>query len=591
MAPIPPAAVSSLPIASRGGGKGEINSVPIPPKGGKGEIYSAPITPRGDLMSLPITPRSSAMAPTPPAMKTPPVTAPPSQFQSPSLSRSPLLLESPNHQQASTKSTKNHTPTVKTPRSRSSLTPRSRLSLTPSFITPLGSPVRKMIRMTKLEPQPEDPDNWLPITESRNGNAYYAAFHTLCSGIGIQALVLPVALTILGWNWGIISLTAIFFWQLYTLWLLVHLHESVDGTRYSRYLELFTAAFGEKATKYLGTAPIMYLSAGTCVALIIIGGSTMKLIHETICGGTCSNPKPLTSAEWYLVFTCIAVMFSQLPNLNSIAGVSLVGAVTAVGYCTIMWAVSIAKGRVPGVTYVHLTNSDFSSVFGALNAIGIIVFAFRGHNLLLEIQGTMPSSEKYPSKVPMWRGVKIAYLMVASCLFPLAIGGYWAYGHMIPKNGGMLSALFAFHSKDTSKAILVITGLFIVINAVCSFQIYGMPTFDDMEQKYTKKFNKAMPWKIRVFSRLFFGFLNYFIAVALPFLGSLAGLIGGLALPVTLAYPCFMWISIKKPKRRSAMWYTNWGLGLLGIALTCLIIAAGLYSVIETGVKVKFFKP
>lgn len=76
-----------------------------------------------------------------------------------------------------------------------SKTPRTpRLSLTP-FITPLGSPVRKALRFTKLDPH----DAWLPITESRNGNEYYAAFHTLCSGIGIQALVLPVAFTFLGW--------------------------------------------------------------------------------------------------------------------------------------------------------------------------------------------------------------------------------------------------------------------------------------------------------------------------------------------------------------------------------------------------------
>jgi len=42
-------------------------------------------------------------------------------------------------------------------------------------------------------------DAWLPITESRNGNAYYAAFHILNSNIGFQALMLPVAFATLGW--------------------------------------------------------------------------------------------------------------------------------------------------------------------------------------------------------------------------------------------------------------------------------------------------------------------------------------------------------------------------------------------------------
>ena len=43
----------------------------------------------------------------------------------------------------------------------------------------------------------------------------------------------------------------------------------------------------------------------------------------------------------------------------------------------------------------------------------------------------MPSSEKNPSLVPMWKGVKSAYLPIAMCLFPLAIEGYWAYGNMV----------------------------------------------------------------------------------------------------------------------------------------------------------------
>lgn len=43
----------------------------------------------------------------------------------------------------------------------------------------------------------------------------------------------------------------------------------------------------------------------------------------------------------------------------------------------------------------------------------------------------MPSYEKKPAYIPMWRGVKVAYFIIAMCLFPLAIGGYWAYGHKV----------------------------------------------------------------------------------------------------------------------------------------------------------------
>jgi hypothetical protein len=47
------------------------------------------------------------------------------------------------------------------------------------------------------------------------------------------------------------------------------------------------------------------------------------------------------------------------------------------------------------------------------------------------LQGTMPSTLKHPSHVPMWKGVKVAYVIVPLCLYPIAIGGFWAYGNQV----------------------------------------------------------------------------------------------------------------------------------------------------------------
>ncbi|KAL6292999.1 hypothetical protein ACE6H2_001141 [Prunus campanulata] len=83
----------------------------------------------------------------------------------------------------------------------------------------------------------------------------------------------------------------------------------------------------------------------------------------------------------------------------------------------------------------------------------------------------------------------------------------------------------------------------------------------------------------------------YFMAVAIPFLGIVAGLLGGISLPVTLAYPCFMWIKMKKPKKYGISWGVNWVLGVVGMILSVMLTAAGLYVVIDTGIKASFFKP
>ncbi|KAE8712691.1 Lysine histidine transporter-like 8 [Hibiscus syriacus] len=477
-------------------------------------------------------------------------------------------------------------------------TPKSPF-LTRMMMTPVASPMKKAIasmqsyleevgHFTKLDPR----EAWLPITESRNGNAYYAAFHTLSSGIGFQALVLPLAFITLGWVWGVMCLSLAFIWQLYTLWILIQLHESESGIRYSRYLRLSMAAFGEKLGKLLALFPIMYLSGGSCVTLIMIGGGTMKIFFEIMCGNKC-NLKPLTLVEWYVVFTCLAIILAQLPNLNSIAGVSLVGAITAISYCSLIWIVSIVQGRQESVSYnpPDRAKSQLTRIFNTFNALGIIAFAFRGHNLVLEIQGTMPSSGKQPSRLPMWRGVKFANMIVAACLFPLAIGAYWVYGNLMPENGGMLSALYRYHGLDTSKLLLGLVGLLIVINSLSSFQIYAMPVFDNLEFKYTSKSGRRCPWWVRTGIRVFFGCLAFFISVALPFLPSLAGLIGGIALPITLAYPCLMWVMIKKPQRFRPCWCLNWALGVLGMVLSVLVTAGAIWGIVTKGVEIHFFKP
>lgn len=69
----------------------------------------------------------------------------------------------------------------------------------------------------------------------------------------------------------------------------------------------------------------------------------------------------------------------------------------------------------------------------------------------------------------------------------------------------MLTAIYQFHGRDTSQATLGLTSLFVIINAVSSFQIYGMPMFNDMESKYTSRMNRPCPWWLRAVFRVMFG--------------------------------------------------------------------------------------
>ncbi|KAF9604893.1 hypothetical protein IFM89_011175 [Coptis chinensis] len=149
----------------------------------------------------------------------------------------------------------------------------------------------------------------------------------------------------------------------------------------------------------------------------------MRLFIKTVCGLTCKS-QPLTTIECYFVFICMAIVLAQRPNLNSIAWISFVGAITAVLYCILLWAIPLSKSRPIGISYYSVKPKlDIAGVFDTFAALGIIAFAFRGHKLVLEIRATLPSSENYPSHVPMMRAVNFAYLVIAFCVLPLAVAG------------------------------------------------------------------------------------------------------------------------------------------------------------------------
>ncbi|XVF68016.1 hypothetical protein PTKIN_Ptkin10aG0169000 [Pterospermum kingtungense] len=459
-------------------------------------------------------------------------------------------------------------------------------------ITIESSSIKETPEVTRCNSD-EELESWLPLTESRKGNTCSAMFHLLCSGIGFQALSLPVAFAALGWSWGIICLSIAFMWQLYTIWLLVNLHEPVPGTRYSRYLRLSVFAFGQKLGKFLAIFPVMSLSGGSCVLLIITGGWAMEQLFRIIYG---SESKSLTGTEWFLLFTCIALLIGQLPNLNSIAKVSLIGASTSFGYCTMLWTLSISKGRLNDVSYTIPNNAKTGMTgFGSiLNAICIILLAFKGHNLILEIQGTLPSSPSNPSRKSMWRGVMVSYMIIAMCLFPLAIVGFWAYGNKIPApaDGGMLTAFSQFHRQDTSKFVIGLIYLWLIISCLSSYQIYAMPAFDNLEFIYVTRKNRGCPRWVRIGIRLCIGGVTFFMAVAFPFLLRLVPLIQGMAaVPLSFAYPCFMWISIKRPRAKGVIWSLNLALGCCGIVLSILVVVAAIWNLADQGLKANFFRP
>jgi len=132
-------------------------------------------------------------------------------------------------------------------------------------------------------------------------------------------------------------------------------------------------------------------------------------------------------------------------------------------YSTIAWTATAAKGVQEDVQYGYKSGTTASTVLSFFTGLGGIAFAYAGHNVVLEIQATIPSTPSNPSKGPMWRGVVVAYVVVALCYFPVALVGYGVFGNAVLDNVLM--------SLETPVWAIATANLFVVMHVIGSYQV------------------------------------------------------------------------------------------------------------------------
>ncbi|KAL2457866.1 Lysine histidine transporter 1 [Abeliophyllum distichum] len=421
-------------------------------------------------------------------------------------------------------------------------------------------------------------DDWLPITSSRNAKWWYSAFHNVTAMVGAGVLSLPYAMAALGWGPGVLVLIISWIITLYTLWQMVEMHEMVPGRRFDRYHELGQHAFGEKLGLYIVVPQQLIVEVSVSIVYMVTGGQSLKKFHETVCG-SCTHIK---TTYFIIIFASVHFVLSHLPSFNSISGVSLAAAVMSLTYSTIAWTASLRKGIQPGVEYGYPASSRAGTVFDFFNALGDVAFAYAGHNVVLEIQATIPSTPEKPSKKPMWKGVLVAYFVVSLCYFPVALIGYRMFGNKVEDN--------ILLSLEKPAWLIAAANMFVVIHVIGSYQIYAMPVFDMIETVLVKKLHFKPSFILRFISRNIYVAFTMLVAITFPFFGGLLGFFGGLAFaPTTYFLPCIMWLAIYKPKKFGLSWFTNWICIILGLLLMILSPIGGLRNIILRAKGYKIF--
>ncbi|XVF60102.1 hypothetical protein PTKIN_Ptkin08bG0016800 [Pterospermum kingtungense] len=421
-------------------------------------------------------------------------------------------------------------------------------------------------------------DDWLPITSARNAKWWYSAFHNVTAMVGAGVLGLPLAMSELGWGPGVVIMVLSWIITLYTLWQMVEMHEMVPGKRFDRYHELGQYAFGEKLGLYIVVPQQLIVEVGLGIVYMVTGGESLKKFHDTVCS-TC---KQIKLTYFIMIFASVHFVLSHLPNFNSVSGISLAAAVMSLSYSTIAWGASIDKGVQPDVQYGYLAKSTAGTVFNFFGALGTVAFAYAGHNVVLEIQATIPSTPEKPSKGPMWIGVVVAYIIVALCYFPVAFIGYWMFGNSVKDN--ILITL------EKPAWLIAMANMFVVVHVIGSYQVYSMPVFDMIETALVKKLNFRPSRSLRFVVRNVYVAFTMFIGITFPFFNGLLSFFGGFAFaPTTYYLPCIIWLIIYKPRKFSLSWWTNWICIVLGVLLMVIAPIGGLRQIIIQAKTYKFY--
>ncbi|XP_061338722.1 lysine histidine transporter 2-like [Gastrolobium bilobum] len=421
-------------------------------------------------------------------------------------------------------------------------------------------------------------DDWLPVTASRKAKWWYSAFHNLTAMVGAGVLSLPYAMTHMGWGPGVTILIMSWIITLYTLWQMVEMHEMIPGKRFDRYHELGQQAFGKKLGLWIVVPQQVVVEVGTCIVYMVTGGKSLKKVHDTLC----PDCKEIKTSYWIIIFASVNFVLAQCPNFNSISAISFSAAAMSLTYSTIAWVASIKKGVAPNVDYGLKAKSTADGVFNFFSALGDVAFAYAGHNVVLEIQATMPSTPENPSKKPMWRGVILAYIGVAFCYFPVALIGYYMFGNSVDDN--ILITL------ERPAWLIAAANLFVVIHVIGGYQVFAMPVFDMIETYLVKILKFPPSFALRLSCRTIYVALTMVIGISIPFFGSLLGFLGGFAFaPTSYFLPCIIWLKLKKPKRFSLSWIINWICIVLGVALMTLSPIGALRNIILSAKNYKFF--
>ncbi|KAK4276970.1 hypothetical protein QN277_015052 [Acacia crassicarpa] len=429
---------------------------------------------------------------------------------------------------------------------------------------------------------------------SRTGTQWTATAHIITAVVGAGVLSLAWAMAQLGW---LIGLTAIFSFAGVTLYaanLLTDCYRSPDpvtGKRNYSYMATVKNILGGKQYIFCGIVQYGNLAAfaiGYTITTSISVLSIRKIncYHYKIEGESCrysNNP-------YMIGFGIVEIVLSQIPNFHKLSWLSVIAAITSIGYASIGAGLSLAtiiqgKGGKTSFTGSNPDQTPADRAWNMLVALGNMALASTYSQLIIDIEDTLKSSppENETMKKANRNGIVAMTIMFLLC----SCSGYAAFG---PQTPGSILMASGFHEPFW---LVDLANVLIVVHLVGAYQVITQPIFRMVETMAGQKWpNTAFVTKeyrvgigkmklsvnmLRLVWRTIFVAVVTVLGMAMPFFNDMLALLGAIGFwPSVVYFPVQMTIATQKIQKRSLKWFglqtLNFFCFLVSLAAACAAI-------------------
>ncbi|PON68453.1 Amino acid transporter, transmembrane domain containing protein [Trema orientale] len=443
----------------------------------------------------------------------------------------------------------------------------------------------------------------------RTGTWVTASAHIITAVIGSGVLSLAWANAQLGWAAGPAVLMAFSFITYFTSTLLADCYRAPDpvtGKRNYTYMDAVKSYLGGRKVKLCGLAQYGNL-VGITIGYIITASISMVAVRRSNCFHKHGHSEKcsISSYPFMIIFACIQMVLSQIPNFHDLSWLSILAAIMSFAYSSIGVGLSIAKvaggaharTTLTGVT-VGVDVSGSEKVWRTFQAIGDIAFAYAFSTVLIEIQDTLKSSppENRSMKKATLAGISTTttFYVLCGCI------GYAAFGNSAP--GNFLTG-FGFYEPFW---LIDFANVCIAVHLIGAYQVFCQPIYGLVEgychnrwseSKFiTGEFAVNIPFHgayyvspFRLVWRTSYVVLTTIIAMIFPFFNDFLGLLGAASFwPLTVYFPIEMHIAQSKTPKYSFRWNM---LKILSGACLIVSIVAAAGSVQGLAKDVKTYKP